>query len=247
MAVLNIEGDAERVWEVMQSGGVALIPIDVAYTLVAQTIDGLDRTYEAKGRSFSKPSGSLGNVEMMNAVLDIDNRAREVVDAIVGEYDLAMSVIGPFHRDHEYFSKVDPRCIERSTKNGTMDILLNAGRFHNHLAQMAWERKFPIMGSSANISLSGSKFRLENVEPRVRGACDIEIDHGLVRHHNPELISSTIIDVTTFDVHRFGANYEVIKDIMKRHFDIDFPEKPIAREDRIRGAALGDGAPVAHV
>ena len=28
MPVLDIEGDAERIWEVTQNGGVALIPIE---------------------------------------------------------------------------------------------------------------------------------------------------------------------------------------------------------------------------
>ena len=240
MPILDIEGDAERIWEVTQNGGVALIPIDVAYTVVAQTLPGIDKTYKAKGRSFSKPCGSLGNLDIVDAVLKIDDRAREVVHAVVEDYDLAMSVIGPFDRDHAFFSKIDPACIDRSTKNGTMDILLNAGRLHNQLARMSWERKFPIMGSSANVSLAGSKYRLDDVEPEVRAAADIEIDYGLMRHHNPEMISSTIIDVTTFEVHRFGANYEIIKDILQRHFDIALPEKPARREDRIRGAALGD-------
>lgn len=240
MPVLDIEGDAKRVWDVTKGGGVALIPIDVAYTVVAQTPEGIDRTYAAKGRSLSKPCGSLANLEIFDAILKVDNRASEAVHAIVGEYDLAMSVIAPFEEDHEFFSNIDPKCIQRSTKNGTMDMLLNAGRFHNELARLSWEQKFPIMGSSANVSLTGSKFRLEDVEQQVRDAADIEIDYGLVKHHNPELISSTIIDVTTFDVHRFGANYEMISDILKRHFGMTLPEKPAAREDRIRGSALGD-------
>ena len=70
------------------------------------------------------------------------------------------------------------------------------------------------------MSLSGSKFRLEDVEPRVREAASIEIDYGLVPLHNPEMISSTIIDLVTLEVHRFGVNYAVIQDILRRHFNI---------------------------
>ena len=239
MAILDIDGDARRVWDAMQAGGVALLPLDVAYAVAAQTIDAVERTYEAKGRSFSKPCGFLGNFVMMCEVLDVDARAREIVEAVVVDYDLAMSIVGPYHANHEYFARIDPRCIARATKNGTMDILLNAGRLHNALARLAWEHKFPVLGSSANVSLSGSKFRLEDVEPRVREAASIEIDYGLVPLHNPEMISSTIIDLVTLDVHRFGVNYDVIQDILRRHFSITLPDKPKVRDELIRGAARG--------
>ncbi|MEM7747470.1 MAG: Sua5/YciO/YrdC/YwlC family protein [Pseudomonadota bacterium] len=239
MAVIDIEVDAQRIWDAMQAGGVALIPLDVAYTVAAQTIEAIDRTYEAKGRSFSKPCGSLGNFEMMSEVLDVDNRAREIAEAVVVDYDLAMSVVGPYHADHAYLATIDPRCIERSTKNGTMDILLNAGKLHNALADLAWQHQFPVLGSSANASLTGSKFRLQDVEQVVRDAAAIEIDYGLVPLHNSEQISSTIIDLVTLEVHRFGVNYLVIQDILKRHFRIELPDKPATRDELIRGAARG--------
>ena len=239
MSVIDTEGDAQRIWDVMQTGGVALIPLDVAYTVAAQTIEAIDRTYEAKGRSFSKPCGSLGSFAMARELLDVDSRALEIVEAVVVDYNLAMSVVGPYRADHAYLASIDPRCIERSTKNGTMDILLNAGQLHNALADLAWQKKFPVLGSSANASLSGSKFRLQDVEQSVRDAAAIEIDYGLVPLHNAERISSTIIDLVTLEVHRFGVNYAVIQDILKRHFKIDLPDKPLAQDQLIRGAARG--------
>lgn len=240
MSVINIEEDAKRIWDTIQDGGIAIFPLTVAYAIVAQTIDAIDRTYQAKGRTYSKPCGTFGNFDIMSNVLDLDNRAKEIVEAVVLDYDLTMSVIGRYQPDHEFFSNVDPRCIERCTKNGTIDILMNAGKLHNALAKKSWENKFPIIGSSANASLTGSKFRLEDIEPQVLDAADITVDYGLVPLHNPELISSTIIDVTTLEVHRFGANYEMIQDIMSRHFSVQLPNKPSAREDLIRGDALGD-------
>ncbi len=240
MSVLDIEGDANRIWDTIQGGGVAIFPLTVAYAIVAQTISGIDRTYQAKGRSYSKPCGTFGNFDIVTNVLDIDNRAREIVEAVVRDYDLTMSVIGPYHADHEFFSNVDPLCIERCTKNGTIDILMNAGKLHNALATKSWQNKFPIIGSSANASLTGSKFRLQDVEQQVLDAADITVDYGLVPLHNPELISSTIIDVETLEVHRFGANYEMIQDIISRHFNVSLPDKPASRDELIRGAALGD-------
>lgn len=240
MGVIDIKADAERIWQTAQNGGVVIIPIDVAYTIMAQTPEGLKKTYDAKGRSYSKPCGSLCNLDIFDAVLDVDARAREAVHTLVDTYDLPVSVVGPFRRDHAFFAKVDPSCVDMSTKAGTMDMLLNAGRLHNELARLSWERKFPIMGSSANRSLAGSKFRLEDIEPEVLDAADLKIDYGLVKHHNKDAISSTIIDLSTFEVHRFGVCYELICDVLKRHFDIILPPKP--KDRLVRGAALGDVA-----
>ena len=121
---------------------------------------------------------------------------------------------------------------------GTLDMLINAGPLHNALARMAWERQFPIMGSSANRSLSGSKFRLQDIEPEVRAAAAIEIDYGLARYANAEGISSTILSFPKVEVLRFGVYYEQIRDILGRHFRIELPPKPAGRQ--ILGAALGD-------
>lgn len=239
MSRVDIDADAERIWGCIGQGGVAIFPLTVAYAIVAQTPEGIDRTYRAKGRSYSKPCGTFGNPDIVLNVLDIDARARDVVEAMVIEHDLAMSVIGPYHADHEFFQNIDSRCLERCTKNGTIDILMNAGRLHNALAERSWREKIPVIGSSANASLSGSKFRLEDVEAEVREAADVEVDYGLCLHHNAEQISSTIIDVTTLEVHRFGANYAVIRDLMWRYFRVDLPEKPASRDALVQGPARG--------
>ncbi len=237
---LDIDGDAERVWQVMQDGGVAIIPLDVAYGVFAQRPDAVRRIFEAKGRSFTKPSGSLGNLEIMREILVLRPGDREIAEAIVGDFGLPVSVVAPFRADHPFLSGLDPFCIERSTKAGTLDMLLNAGALHDALARLAWERQFPIMGSSANRSLSGSKFRLEDVEAEVRAAADIAIDYGLVRYANAEAISSTIISFPQIEVLRFGACYEQIRDILRRFFKIDLPPRP--EHGLIRGAAFGDSA-----
>ena len=237
MPVLDVERDAERVWSVLQDDGVAILPLDVAYGIFAQRPGAMRRIFEAKGRSFSKPSGSIGNLEIMREVLVLDQRARDIASAIVDDYGLPFSPVAPFRADHPFLARLDPFCLERSTKAGTLDMLLNAGPLHNALARLAWERQFPIMGSSANRSLSGSKFRLADIEPEVRAAAAIEIDYGLSRYANAEGISSTILSFPKVEVLRFGVCYAQIRDIVSRHFRIELPPKPEGRP--IQGAALG--------
>jgi tRNA A37 threonylcarbamoyladenosine synthetase subunit TsaC/SUA5/YrdC len=238
MSVLDIKGDAEKVWQAMQAGGIAILPLDVAYGIFAQTAEGVTSIFEAKGRSFSKPSGSLGSIQIIREVQILAPRDLDIARAIVEDYDLPFSTVAPFRPDHPYFAKLDPVAIERSTKAGTLDMLINSGPLARELARLAWERQFPIMGSSANRSLSGSKFRLEDIEPEVRRAATIEIDYGLCRYANAEAISSTILSFPKVEVLRYGVCYEQIRDIIKRHFRIELPPKPAG--DLITGAARGD-------
>ena len=88
----------------------------------------------------------------------------------------------------------------------------------------------PIFGSSANTSLQGSKYRLEDIEPKVREAADIEIDHGLSKYHNAEGRSSTIIDLKDYKTIRIGVCYDQICEIIKKNFDIDLKAIGLAGE-----------------
>ena len=72
----------------------------------------------------------------------------------------------------------------------------------------------------------------------MRSCADISVDYGLARYNNSEAISSTILDLTNFQIHRFGVCYEQIRDILGRHFSIELPPKPDGM--LVRGQALGD-------
>ena len=84
---------------------------------------------------------------------------------------------------------------------------------------------FPLFGSSANLSLGGTKFKVEDIEPEIMAIADIVIDHGLQPFH-PYGASSTLLNVETLEVIRFGSCYEDIAYILKRHFHIDLPLAP---------------------
>jgi len=60
---------------------------------------------------------------------------------------------------------------------------------------------------------------------KIRRIADVIIDHGL-RKCWPYRASSTLLDLSTFEVVRFGSSYELIQDTLKRRFDIDLPDAP---------------------
>jgi len=45
-----------------------------------------------------------------------------------------------------------------------LNLLINAGRVKNRIAKLCWEHQIPLVGSSANKSLSGSKYSVKEIE-----------------------------------------------------------------------------------
>jgi hypothetical protein len=67
----------------------------------------------------------------------------------------------------------------------------------------------------------------EDINPEILDIADVVIDYGLVKfgHHGR---SSTMIDFSgpKPEIVRIGVCYDVIKDHMKRFWDIDIPSDP---------------------
>jgi len=101
-----------------------------------------------------------------------------------------------------------------------MDMLLNAGPLHNALATLSHEQATPVFGSSANQSLSGSKYCIADIEQAVLDSADIIIDHGTCRDANAQGLSSTIIDFRDYSVVRAGCRFDEIADFAETRFGI---------------------------
>lgn len=218
---MDIGARARQVIDVVAAGGVAIIPLDVAYGIVGNSRTAIETIFAAKKRSFEKPSGMFSNWDLFNEIHVVGDRDRDMVRALIHDNDLPFSVVAPFRRDHPMFRNIDPFVLENTTKNDTLDMLLNAGPLHNEMTRLSHEILTPVVGSSANLSLAGSKFRLEDIEAPVRDAADIEIDGGLSKYHNPDGLSSTIVDLRSYKTVRRGVCYDRICDILLRDFALD--------------------------
>ena len=216
----DIATDARRVVDTVTDGKVAIFPVDVGYAIVGNAEPAIRAIYEAKQRSFAKPCGMFGSWEMFNAFIEVGDEQREVVRTVLFDYDLPLSIVGPFDAAHPIFAKLSEFVIGNSTKAGTIDLLMNAGALHKEVARLSLERLLPVLGSSANTSLTGSKFRLEHVEAPVRDIAALQLDYGLCRYHNDEGRGSSIIDLSDYSTIRVGACYGQLQTIFKDHFGI---------------------------
>ena len=70
--------------------------------------------------------------------------------------------------------------LEQTTYKGTIAMLLNAGPVMNALAEIAFADNRLVIGSSANVSLQGVKFRAEGHRARSPGTPPTSLsDYGL--------------------------------------------------------------------
>jgi hypothetical protein len=167
----------------------------------------------------------LGNDDLHRALHRVSSRGREIVDAITRDYDLPLGLIAPCDIEHPLLQALDPDIFTRSTRDNTLLMLLNAGPFHRELTRLSMERKTLLFGSSSNLSLHGTKFRVEDIEPEIMAIADVVIDYGLMKYHLWQA-SSTLLNCETLEVVRFGSCYDSIADILKRHFRVDLPTRP---------------------
>lgn len=212
--------DVERLMDVLAEGGVALAPLDVAYAILAMRESGIRRIFTAKDRSYDKPSGMFASAEVSAELHIMEDEKHAMVRELVAEEGFPFSVVAPFRADHPLLATVDPFVLQSSTKVGTLDMLINAGQFHDEIARQVLERGRPVFGSSANLSLSGSKYRLQDIDAPVRAAADIEFDYGTSRYANAEGRSSTIIDFRDFSVVRVGVCFDRIERAFVTRFGV---------------------------
>lgn len=220
-----LRDDVTKLLNTLGSGGVAIAPLDVAYAILAATPQGIRRIFDAKSRSYEKPSGMFGNINLSAALHIMDTDRHAMVQQMVEAVGLPFSVVAPFREHHTFLAKVDPFVLQSSSKAGTLDMLLNAGQMHDEIARQALERNMPVFGSSANLSLLGSKYRLADIDAVVREAADIAFDYGLSQYANHQGRSSTIIDFRDFSVIRVGVQYQRLAGAFKDRFDVTLKEQ----------------------
>jgi len=219
------EADARRVYDVLADGGVAIIPSDVGYVILGIAKEAIRTIFEAKQRKPDKLNAMIGCKTMHYALHDVSAEKRRVVAAITERANLPLGTVAPARLDHPMLARLDPAVRDQTTRDGTIAMLLNAGPLADTLARIALDNHTPVIGSSANVSMHGVKFRVGDIEPEIIAAADIVVDYGLMRWHIHGK-SSTMIDFTDYSVVRHGSCFDVIADVMERHFGIALPPAP---------------------
>jgi len=221
----DYQGDAQRVFDCLHGGGIAIVHMTVAYAIISGTEDALRGVYAAKQRSLDKASGIVANLQSHDEIQILSDEAKRMVRAITVEHDLPLSVIAPYRTDHPLMKPLTPFLSSMATKNDTVNFLLNAGPLRDHIAALSLEANFPLIASSANLSQHGTKYRAEDIEPEIRDAADVIIDYGDTKYMQNGLnaeyaLSSTQIDFGTLRLVRKGICFDAIRDVLKDEFGV---------------------------
>lgn len=217
----DVEADARAVLDTVAGGGVAIIPLTVGYGIVGHTEQAVARIYQAKERSFGKPCGVFASWDMFDEIAQADEQARALVRSVIEAHNLPISTVAPFRLDHPMIAALDAFVLENASKAGTMDLLMNAGALHDAIARGARERGVMVVGSSANKSLTGSKFRVADIDDQVVAAADLCLDYGLTTYQNDQGLGSTIIELPSYHTIRAGCVYDELCKIFLAEVAID--------------------------
>ncbi|KAJ9418753.1 hypothetical protein QL093DRAFT_2390790 [Fusarium oxysporum] len=101
--------------------------------------------------------------------------------------------------------------VERVVKNGTLGFAIGEGPFSRELSRLNDENGLVMVGSSANLTDQGQKFRVEDIEPEIIKAADLVVNYGRQKWHLYGR-AGTILDLDNERVLRIGANYENIRE-----------------------------------
>jgi tRNA A37 threonylcarbamoyladenosine synthetase subunit TsaC/SUA5/YrdC len=220
--LFDVAGDAARAFAALEAGGIAVVPNDIGYSVLGGSAAALRRIFRTKGRRASKRNALVANAAWHDALHMCSTRGREIVQAITVDYDLPLGCIAPYRRDHPAILACDGETVADSSQGGTIAMLLNAGRFHAALTALSYAGGKLLFGSSANLTLTGTRFCVEDIPPEITGIADVVIDHGLQRYH-PYAASSTLLDVETLEVVRHGSCFADIAYVLRRHFGVMLP------------------------
>jgi tRNA A37 threonylcarbamoyladenosine synthetase subunit TsaC/SUA5/YrdC len=222
----DVEADLARLWGVLSNGGISIHRSGLGYGIFGTTLDAVKRINAAKKRGEHKRQGMLMNAEMSEDIQIIDPDKRAMIDCIVHDYDLPCGVIASYREDHPHMKSIDPELLELCTARGTVACALNTGGpFNARMAILSRGEGIPVFGSSANISGRGQRYRVADIEPELLEIADIVLDYGIPEYHQYKAAAS-LINFDTLEVVRFGACYELIADVLHRHFGLILPSDP---------------------
>jgi tRNA A37 threonylcarbamoyladenosine synthetase subunit TsaC/SUA5/YrdC len=221
----GFQQDADRIVDVLLSGGVIINPGNLGYGMLTASPGAAKKSFDAKQRAPHKRHGMLGSADIRAEVQVLDKRATAMVEAITIDYDLPLGVVAPVRLDHPLIRAIDPETFRSASVDGTMAMVQNNGKLCDELSRQSLEKCVPFLGSSANLTGRGVKYRVEDIKDEVIQSADLVIDYGLCKYHTYQR-SSTMINFANMTVIRIGACYELISDVLQRYFGFACPPDP---------------------
>ncbi|KFY81527.1 hypothetical protein V500_11329 [Pseudogymnoascus sp. VKM F-4518 (FW-2643)] len=158
---------------------------------MATSAEAIKRAFAAKRRRPGHAQGLYRSHELHRELHVLDEQRFEMTRVLVEELDMSPMVVAPYNNSHHLIQGLSPQTLYKVTKDGQL-----------------------MVGSSADLSGGGQKFRVEDIEDEVKEAPDLIVDYGLQRYHVYGR-ASLITDFGQMEVLRMGSCYELFRERMR--------------------------------
>src|SRR5262245_60793182 len=201
-----------QAYAAIRSGGLILVPMDVGYGLLGHSVEAIETIYRIKGRS--RPCVIAGNADVLADVALLDAKlARWALE--VSRWT-PLAVVAGENPHSRLLRTMSESAKARITTNGTVATFLNLGPLVEQLLDRATADGYLLVGSSANKTLAGNNYRLEDVPTSIKEVVDWSIDGGPAKYTNAQGFGATIVDLMTLQVLRHGINGQPITEALDR-------------------------------
>ncbi|OJJ42467.1 hypothetical protein ASPZODRAFT_29196 [Penicilliopsis zonata CBS 506.65] len=223
----DVKADARRVFDVLRAGGIALVPTEVGYGLMASSSEAVERAFAAKRRRPGHAQGIIGTHALQRALHVLPADKQEMIRTLHEEMDLSFAVVAPYDADHPRLQQLSAATLANTTQDGTVGVFLGGGSLLAELGRLNDAAGQLMFGSSANLTGTGQKFRVEDVDDEIKDAADVIVDYGLQRYHVYGGRPSTIIDFDRMKVLRIGSSYELLRERLAKYWAVVLPVDPM--------------------
>jgi hypothetical protein len=141
------------------------------------------------------------------------------------------------HTDHPLPTAVEAESIARTTRGGTVAMLMDAVRHHAALRRRSLAGGVPLRGCSANPSMAGMHLCVEDVVPEIVRMARVVIDRGC-RPFHPRAQSIRLLDAGRLEILRAASCREDIAQILEKPFG----HHPPPRDETGRTAPRSGGS-----
>jgi hypothetical protein len=131
-----VDPDSARVYAILRAGGLALVPTDVGYGLLAMEAGAVERIYELKGRPATKPCVTVAN-EAILADVALPVGAGVVAWLRDITRTLPLAVVARLDPDSRLLASMAPFVRAQATHEGTIAAFFSAGVLVEAVAELA--------------------------------------------------------------------------------------------------------------
>jgi tRNA A37 threonylcarbamoyladenosine synthetase subunit TsaC/SUA5/YrdC len=206
----DLGGVAEQVYATLRGGGLALVPIEAGYGLVAIEEAAVRRIYDLKGRPSTKPCVTVASPAITASV------AAPIAPAIL-DWLATITATSPL----AIVTRVAPASTlrapqsafvrDQTTRGDTIALFYAAGELVEAVAELARQDGRLVVGSSANISGTGNTYAFADVPDVMLRGVDLALRGGPARRPGADRkLASTMLDLTTGQFLRRGIDFDAI-------------------------------------